>query len=49
MCIQNKCVYKINVFNVHCTAYTIHIAYNYIYVYMCNKPFTYFLVTFCAH
>ena len=41
MCVQNKCAL--------CTAYTINIAYNYVYMNMCNKPFTYFLVTFCAH
>ena len=45
-----KCVYKINVLNVHCTAYIILIAYNYIHdVYMSNKPFTYFLILVCAH
>ena len=52
-----KCVYKINVLNVHCTmyivyctVYKIHIEYNYMHaLYMCNKPSAYILVTFCAH
>ena len=53
MCVQNKCTLYIvhcTLYSVQRTAYKIHIAYNYIHVlYMCNKPSTYFLVTFCAH
>ena len=51
MCVQNKCAYSVHctLYTVQRTAYKIHIAYNYIHVlYMCNKPCTYFLVTFCA-